>query len=163
MRLNTDTEIESMSLTNHVFVVPSWCATWNWHGRLARFQRSRSLVLWHDHGTILHLGVHVAYDPALFEEYEVKTGCTSSLVETPTVYLLAAGSSSVEDQIAILQDRLDCLLDLSTEISSSNGVSICDKLHFFVGDHPAQQFERGTQQGGTWWMWRKMGDLAHAL
>lgn len=37
---------------------------------------------------------------------------------------------------------------LSDEISTSNGLKITDKLRFFVGDHPAQQFERGTQQGG---------------
>ena len=24
-----------------------------------------------------------------------------------------------------------------------------DSLKFFIGDHPAQQFERGTQQGGS--------------
>ena len=127
-----------------------------------------------DLGCLL-ITVHVAYDPATFytqQEYEVKSGYTSSLqsiVETPTVYLLAAGSSSVEDQIALLQDRLHCLLELSEEITSSNGISICDKLHFFVGDHPAQQFERGTQQGGTYRCGgcdvkdALMGDLAHAL
>ena len=104
MRLNTDTEIESMtfndlqtlSLLYHHDVPPETDMDDLRHAT-KRFQRSRSLVLWHDHGTVLHLGcilitVHVAYDPALFytqEEYEVRTGCTSSiqsLVETPTVY-----------------------------------------------------------------------------
>ena len=187
MRLNTDTEIESMSFNDLQTLSSLYCHTvppetniGDLRHTTKRFQRSRSLVLWHDHGTVLHLGcilitVHVAYDPATFytqQEYEVKSGCTSSiqsLVETPTVYLLAAGSSSVEDQIALLQDRLDCLIDLSTEIVSSNGVSIGDKLHFFIGDHPAQQFERGTQKGGTYRCGGcdvkdvLIGDLAHAL
>ena len=85
------------------------------------------------------------------------------------IYLMAAGSSSAEDQIALLQDRLDCLTDLGTEIQSSSGVSVSDKLHFFIGDHPAKQFERGIKQGGTYKCGgcgvkdSMMGDLAHTL
>ena len=66
----------------------------------------------------------------------------------------------------IKQDRIDCLYSLTDEITTSNGLKITDKLRFFVGDHPAQQFERGTQQGGKF----KCGgcgvradDLAHSL
>lgn len=187
MRLNTDTEIDSMSHSDlqslsslyHHSVSPE-SDIHDLRSTTKLFQRSRSLVLWHDHGTVLHLGcilltVHVAYDPAVFltqHEYETKhthTTSIQSLVETPSIYMLAAGSSSTEDQVALLQDRLDCLFDLSTEISSSNGVIVCDKLHFFVGDHPAQQFERGTQQGGTYKCGGcevkdvMMGDLAHSL
>ena len=32
----------------------------------------------------------------------------------------------------------------------SNGVTITDTMRFFCGDKPAQQFERGTQIGGTY-------------
>ena len=58
-----------------------------------------------------------------------------------------ATRSSTEDQVAIIQDRIDCLHELSTNLTASNGVVIHDKM-FIIGDHPAQQFERGTQQGG---------------
>ena len=49
---------------------------------LRTFERTRSLVLWHDHGTILGLGciiitVHIDYNQAVFftqEEYEARYG-----------------------------------------------------------------------------------------
>ena len=34
-------------------------------------------------------------------------------------------------------------------VFSSKGVPLIDRLGFFIGDHPAQSFERGTKQGGT--------------
>ena len=33
---------------------------------------------------------------------------------------------------------------------SITGIEIHDKLRFFTGDHPATDFEKGTQQGGTY-------------
>ena len=58
---------------------------------------------------------------------------------------MAAGSSSVEDQLALLQEGLACLDDLSTTIPGSNNIAVTDILKFFfVGDHPTQQFECGT-------------------
>lgn len=89
---------------------------------IKRFQRTRSLIMWHDHGTILGLGciiltAHVVYDPAVFytqTEFEARHGkCQSiqSIVEQPVIHLMGAGSSSVEDQLALLQERLDCLDD----------------------------------------------------
>ena len=90
-------------------------------------------------------------------------------VEQPEIYLLAKGSSSIEDQASVIADRLDCLQDLSTPTIASNGVEIVDTLMFFCGDHPAAQFERGTQQGGHYKCGgcgvrdTIMGDQAHAL
>ena len=126
---------------------------------IKQVQQSQSLILWHDHGTILGLGcllvtAHVAYDPAVFytqsehEETHGKSPSIQSLVERPKLYIMAAGSSSVEDQVAIIQDRIDCLHELSANLTASNGVVIHNKMSFFIGDHPAQQFKRGTQQGG---------------
>jgi hypothetical protein len=83
-------------------------------------QRTRSIIMWHDHGTILGLGcviiiVHIAYDPAVFytqSEYEeryTKSISIQTLVERPVIHLIAAGTSAVDDQLALLQDRIDCL------------------------------------------------------
>ena len=77
-------------------------------------------------------------------------------------------SSSLEDQAAFLQDRINCLHSLSDSIQASNGVPITDKLRFFVGGHPAKQYERGTQQGGKYkcggcGVREVMDDLAHTL
>ena len=57
--------------------------------------------------------------------------------------------------------------DLSTTITSTSNIAITDTLKFFIGDHPAQQFECGTQHGGNFKCCgcgihsNMMGDLAH--
>ena len=96
---------------------------------------------------------HSAFDPAVFyiqEKYEERFGKSlsiRSLVERPKLYIIATGSSSVDNRIRIIQDNIDCLHELSTNVTTSNGIVMRDKLLFFVGDHPAQQFERGTPLG----------------
>ena len=78
-------------------------------------------------------------------------------------------SSFLADQLAIIPDKIDCLQELQESITSSNNVCINDALHFFIGDHPAQAFERGTQSGGHYkccscgCRTSRMDDLAHAL
>ena len=90
--------------------------------------------VWHDHGTILGLGcviitVHIAYDPAVFytqAEYEDKHGKSSiqTLIERPVMHLMAAGTSAVDDQLALLQDRIDYLNDLSTNLSFLSEITL---------------------------------------
>ena len=75
---------------------------------------------------------------------------------------------SAEDQAAFLQDRINCLNSLSDSTPACNEVLIVNKLCFFVSDHPAKQFERGTQLGGKYKcggcsMHESMMDLAHTL
>lgn len=90
-------------------------------------QRQRSLAVWHDHSTILNNGlimitVHVVYDKAVFltnEEYHHKTGKRANVqcqVEQPEIYMLVLGSSSVEDQAAVIADRIECLSDLANPV-----------------------------------------------
>ena len=127
MRLQTDKEIEAMSLdtlrsTADCYHHPLSSDTTIEELRTAikHFQRSRSLIFWHDHGTLLGIGcilitAHVAYDPAVFytqTEYEwihCHTQPIQSLVERPKLHIIAAGSPSLEDQIAIIQDRIVCM------------------------------------------------------
>ena len=93
MRLMTNAEIESMSYSD----LSSMLSQYNYQvsnetlseqqKMVKAFQRTRSLILWHDHGTILGLGciiltVHIAYDPAVFltqEEYEARCGKSASI------------------------------------------------------------------------------------
>ena len=130
---------------------------------LLRFQRTRLLCMWHDHTTILKMGfilvtVHTMYDPIVFftdEEYrhaypDTTISSIQSIVEQPEVYLLSPGSSSVEDQAALVKERINCLLDLPTPVQTDTGIEVHDTLRFFTGDHPAAQFEQGTKQGGTY-------------
>ena len=99
---------------------------------IANQQRQRSLAVWHDHAAILNNGlimitVHVLYDKAVFltnEEYYSKSGKRVNVqchVEQPEMYMLVLGSSSVEDQAAVIPDRVECLSELSTPISTTNG------------------------------------------
>ena len=96
--------------------------------QLQSAQTSRSLCLWHDHATILKTGfimitVHVMYDPIVFltdEEYNQghpgKNICVQAEVEQPEIYLLATRSSCVEDQAALVGDRLEYLPNLIMEL-----------------------------------------------
>lgn len=130
--------------------------------RLMSIERSRSLYMWHDHATILKMGflmltVHVVYDSAVFfsdEEYQhLHPGDNINIqaeVEQPETYLISVGSSSIQDQAALIGDRISCLLDLSTPVVTKSGDEITDTLRFFTGDHPAAQFEQGSKQGGTY-------------
>ena len=71
--------------------------------------------------------VHVIYDKAVFltnEEYYRKTGNQVNVqcqVEQPEIYMLVLGSSSVEDQAAVIPDRIECLSDLANPVATANG------------------------------------------
>ena len=99
----------------------------------------------------------VIYDPIVFlteDEYTTKTGNSVSslqeVIEEPEMYMIAPSSSSPEEQLALVPDRVECLQQLSQPIVSQTGVNINDCLRFFCGDKPAQQFERGKQLGGNY-------------
>lgn len=119
--------------------------------------------------------VQVVYDQALFlteDEYSAAKGKVTrnvqQLVEEPEIYIVALSSSSPTDQLAIIPDRLDDLKELSQDVSTSSGIEVHDTVRYFIGDHPAQQFERGMKQGGTYKCGGcgcpdvRMDDFAHA-
>lgn len=67
--------------------------------------------------------VHVIYDPLVFyteEEYQQlhpeDDTKIQSVIEQPSIHFLACGSSSGEDQAALIGDRLSCLDDLSRPV-----------------------------------------------
>lgn len=70
--------------------------------------------------------------------------------------------------MAIIPDRIDDLYELSGSIRSSKGIEVHGTVRFLVGDHPAQQFERGMQIGGVYKCGgcgcpdARMGDFAYA-
>ena len=132
---------------------------------LARLQCTRTIAMWHDHSTVLRQGykgyilfaMWIIYDPAVFfneDECKTKKITVKSLqeeIEQPIIYMIAPSTSSGEEQLASLTgDRIKCLRELSEIIKSTNGIPILDKMRFFCGDKPAQQFERGTQIGGIY-------------
>ena len=109
------------------------------------------MVLWHDHATVLGSGyvlvtVHCLYDEAVYlsdSEYEEKVGETiyegyvQHHVEEPYVYIIAASSSSKEDQADLIPDRVECLTDLTQVTTAVNGVEIKDILLFLQRRQPS--------------------------
>lgn len=90
--------------------------------------------------------------------------CIQSQVEQHEIYLLSAGSLTVEDQAALIGDRVDCLVELPSPVETKGDIQITDRLRFFNGDHPAAQFETGTYKCGTCGCKDSMfDDQAHAL
>ena len=107
-------------------------------------QCTRSMGIWHDHSTILHTGyilfaIWILYDPMVFisEEkyaatYKQKITNLQEIVEEPVIYMIAPSTSSPEYQLALVPDRVNCLMELSKPITSKCGVEISDTLRFFV-------------------------------
>ena len=162
MRLHTDAEVENMSrqdltsVLNLAQVVYDANADDNTLRELLRqFERMRTIGIWHDHSTLLGKGyvmitAKVMYDTAVFKtKQELEGTSIQAYIEQPELHMLAVCSSAVEDQAALIGDRISCISDLSTQLDS-RGTEVTDKLVFFYGDKAAQQVERGTQQGGTY-------------
>ena len=122
---------------------------------------TRYLKIWHNHSSIGGHGhflvlVSVIYDSSFYltqTEVDLKFGKDKidlqSSVETPELHILGRSSSSIEDQAMFSSCRNDCLSMISTPLSLNNGVQVLDKLRFFHGDGPAQQFEAGNSIGGN--------------
>ena len=186
MHLHTDEEIERMDkdellrfFHNHGIQLPDTLTEENLRETLSQKERTRTLGMWHDHSTILGHGyvlvtVRVLYDRAVFKTESELQGLETfhnlqSFIEEPQIHLLAMSSSCAEDQASLIQDRLNCIRELSTCVCTSKDISVTDRLVFFYGDKPAAQFERGTQQGGHFPCGtcgcdaRRFDDLAHCL
>jgi len=168
MRLHTDSDLQHMSRSALIAILERGNAGYSDRSsdvelreKVAKLERKRTIGIWHDHATVLGHGyvlitAKVFYDPIVFKtELEISqtSHCTpnlQSVIEEPELHILAICSSSVEDQAALIEDRISCLKDLSIALHSTNGVEVKDELLYFYGDKPAQQMERGTQQGGKY-------------
>ena len=123
---------------------------------LRKYERTRTIAVWHDHATILGRGyilltAKIMYDPAVFKSNQETTLSVKDIqayVEEPEICMIAISSSSINDQVALIADRMNCIKEMNVELCTENGISIMDRLMFFYGDKPAVQFERGTQVGG---------------
>ena len=144
MRLFTNEEIESMSreeIASFMVTVyhraPPNASLADLQNTLSTMQRTRTLAIWHDHSTILNTGyilfaVWVVYDTGVFYTHtelvqqQPKTCKTQiqSLIEEPTIYMIAPSTSSPVDQLALVGDRTECLQELSRPVIASNGVEV---------------------------------------
>ena len=188
MHLHTDKQLQEMSRIRLLSILQngeSSSSNEATHQELvemvARLERTRSIAIWHDHSTVLGQGyilitAKVVYDPMVFKTQEeiesessTKMEKLQSMIEQPELHMLVACSSSLDDQATLISDRNSCMRELSVTLPTSNGIQIRDELVFFYGDKPAQQVERGTQQGGTYKCGscgcpsHMMDDLAYSL
>ena len=106
--------------------------------------KTRTLGIWHDHSSILGRG-YILITVSVTNPEHMQTKDIQAYIEEPEISIIAMSSSSIQDQAALIADRMECIQDMSTPLS---GVPITDKLKFFYGDKPEAQFERGTQIGG---------------
>ena len=130
--------------------------------RLKVMERTRHLLVWHDlsrvanHSHLVFMATCL-YDQATFynnSEYEAITGKKvniQSLVEAPSLYIVARSSSCDEDQLCYIETRLDCLEELSDPTTTTTGVPVADKMRFFHGDSPSRQYEAGQLKGGNFY------------
>ena len=130
--------------------------------RLKVMERTRHLLVWHDLSTVAnhsHL-VFMAtclHDQATFytnSEYKAITGQEvniQSLVEAPSLYIVARSTLCDEEQLCYIETRLDCLDELSDPTMTTTGVAVTDKMTFFHGDSPSRQYEAGQQKGGNFY------------
>ena len=168
MQLHTDSELQHMSRSALTAILEIANAAYSdqssdteLRAMVAELERTRTIGIWHDHATVLGQGyvlitAKVFYDPIVFKTQTEIEGTSQwtpnlqSVVEEPELHMLVVCSSSVDDQASLIKDRISCLKELPTMLHSTNGVEVKDKLLFFYGDKPAQQMERGTQQGGKY-------------
>ena len=90
------------------------------------------------------------FNPAEVQSDKLSFCTLQHCIEEPEIHMIAGCSSSVADQAALIPDRLECIQTIHLPVISSNGIPINDLLQLFIGDHPAQSFERGTKKGGTY-------------
>ena len=166
MRLTSDSEYEKMSKECIINTLKS-INEYEDSGKtkqellntLKSFQRTRSLMFWHDGSTIsnhsyLLIMVNTIYDNALFytdeEYYEMHKSKINiqSVVEKPYVYILAQCPSN-DQQILYTEERISDIVESSIGLTVNN-MTIHDKIRFFKGDMPASQFEAGHQKGGNY-------------
>ena len=186
MYLHSDRELAQMdkeTLLHHYHKrglrLPDELTEENLRKGLQQAERTRTIAMWHDHAKLLGRGyvlvtAKILYDRAAFlDDTDIPKPCNikdiQSFIEEPEIHILAVSSSTIEDQAALVRDRISCISSLNKELTCSKGVTVKDTLMFFCGDKPAAQFERGANQGGEFPCANcgcpdsRMDDLAHSF
>ena len=84
---------------------------------------------------------------------EQKTGVridVQAIVEQPEIHIIGRSGASISDQMLFNECRQECQRVIHEPVSTQSGILIRDVMRFFHGDGPAQQFEAGHKQGGTY-------------
>ena len=160
MHLHTDDQLASFSKTElleyyakHNIQLPSNLSEDNLRLTLATHERTRIIMVWHDHSEILGhdyvlVTVKIIYDPAVFKSvsdiYQTTAQSIPDLqayTEEPEIHVLAMNLSSIEDQAALISNRMECIRELNTDLKTADNITISNKLLFFSGDKPNSNVE----------------------
>ena len=123
---------------------------------LQHWERTRHLIFWSDHSSIMNHGhipltVNAIYDPAFYFTSEEPGGKdVQEMVGKPQMYLMARCRDTLEEQLLYSDTRLEDIQQLALEIISSYKVPIQDICRMFHGDHPSREVESGEQIGGNY-------------
>ena len=128
--------------------------------RVKQFERSRQLLLGHDHSAMLGRGwlyevVQVVYDPAVHltdEEFfraHKRHVDVQAEVERPALHLLIMCGADDESELRSTRERVDDIHCVEHPIARGDQVLVRDRLVGFKGDLPAGWHEAGLQKGGT--------------
>lgn len=128
MHLHSDEEIACFTKSHllelynqHHIQLPSNLYEETLQTTLKQYERTRSIGIWHDHSTILGRGyilltAKVLYDPAIFNSssiHALSIKNVQAFVEEPEICMIAMSSSSINDQAALITDRVSCIQDMS--------------------------------------------------
>lgn len=104
--------------------------------QLSQCECTRTIGIWHDHSTILGHGYIVVtvkefYDSAVYKrDRELKDqhpfSNIQSHIEQPQIHILVMCSSLVEDQAALIGDRIEDIREISDQLTTAQGIMISD-------------------------------------
>ena len=114
---------------------------------LKRIERTRHLLAWGDHSSILNHGyllymISAVYDPAIFITNEkakarnLTVDDIQAVVEKPQIHIMARTGGSEIEQIAYMNTRNECIRALPVPLKTASGIEINDVMRFFGGDNP---------------------------
>lgn len=101
-----------------------------------------------NHGHLL-ITVNVMYDPLIYLTEEECFPNIQQMVEAPEIYMFGRSTDSIADKLSFIAERRIDLESLKEPVVDEvTNIQYKDRLRFFRGDHPEQQFEAGQTVGG---------------
>ena len=132
---------------------------------LKKAERTREIQTWFDHATILNHSmimytVHCVFSRRIFKESgHLKGHALQKYVERPVVYMVGISNSTTEEEEKFAPARIPDILDISHNLTTSDGIEFTDVYRFFTGDMQARNVEVSHNRSGDY----RMASLAANL
>jgi hypothetical protein len=133
---------------------------------LKKAERTRELLTWFDHATILNHSmilytVNFVFSNRVYKENGTLRGhALQKYVERPVVYMVGLSRSTTEEEEKFGPVRLEDILDISHKVVSKNGIEYEDVYRFFTGDQQARNVEVSHNRSGNFRMATLPADLS---